>query len=220
MDLKLLLKQGRGLLKYLARALVFCLPAVYIVYLIGLLVIAARALGGADPAQVMESAFTGLFSVTSGIVVLIAFVGLLLGLDLVVFRRTAKETAILHLMLQIGMLPVAAFGALLYGISMFPAIISAGFLAVLSVPTLIPAVHLLAAAILIPGLQTVGAAIRLFQLKTINLGWMLVLILTAFTFVVAPVLSILLALAVLCPQKYPALAHLFAPKERENGESD
>ncbi|MBR4726770.1 MAG: hypothetical protein IK080_02660 [Clostridia bacterium] len=211
MDLKLLLKKGRGLLKYLARALVFCLPAVYVVYLIGLLVIAAKALGGADPAQVTESAFTGLFSVTSGIIVLIAFVGLLLGLDLVVFRRTAKETTILHLMMQVGMLPVAAFGAFLYCISMFPALISAGFLAALSVPTLIPAVHLLAAAILIPGLQTVGAAIRLFQLKTVSLGWMLLLILTAFTFVIAPVLSILLALAVLCPQKYPGLARLFAP---------
>ena len=212
MDLKLLLNKSRGLLKYLARALVFCLPAVYMAYLVYALVIAARALGDAEPAQVAEDAISGLFSITGGIVVLIAFVGLLLGLDLVVFRRTAKETVILHLMLQAGMLPVAVFGAVLYGVSMFPALVSAGFLAILSVPTLVPAVHLLAAAILIPGLQTFGAAIRLRRLKAISAGWTALLILTAFTFVLAPVLSVLLALGILRPAACPKLARMIAPR--------
>ena len=215
MNLKLLLKKGRGLLKYLARALVFCLPAVYIAYLIYLLVIADMAIGGAQPQAVLDSAFSGLLGITTGIYLLLAFCGFLLGLDLIVFRRTAQETAILNLILQAGMVPVALFGGILYGVAMIPPVVSAGFLAILSVPVIVPAGHLLLAAILIPGLQTIGAAIRLRRLKAISIGAMLLMLLTASTFVIAPVLALLTTLAVLHPERFPRLARMIAPRKGE-----
>ena len=220
MEMQVLLKQGRGLLKYLARALVFCLPAVYGLYLIYLLVIAGMALGGAQPQTVLESAFSGLLGITGWIYVLIALSGFLLGLDLVVFRRTARETALLNLILQVGMVPVALFGGILYGVAMIPPVVSAGFLAILSVPVIVPAGHLLMAAVLIPGLQTIGAAIRLRRLKAISVGWTALLILTAFTFVLAPVFSVMLALAVLRPLHFPRLARMIAPAAKEGGATD
>lgn len=215
METQTLLKSGRGLLKYLARALVLCLPAVYIVYLIYALVVAGAALGGADAKAVFDAAFSGALGITTGIYLLLALVGLLYGLDLIVFRRTAQETAILNLILQAGMLPVAVFGGMLYAVAMIPPIISAGFLAILSVPVIVPAGHLLLAAVLIPGLQTVGAAIQLRRLKAISVGTLLLMLLTAGTFVLAPLLALLTALAVLRPERYPGLARWITPQKGE-----